>query len=127
MSWLNNTTNDPTVTPLIAEIQRLQAELDIANESIDDKLDKLEDAGLGVVGLTEKLEDARAKVSRLEDEIGRLARKEERLSKRLARSRCKKCNVKLDFLQKHIAADESWYVLFSHCGCLRLIYVCDLL
>ena len=96
--------NDPTVSPLIAEIHRLQHELDVANESIDDKLDKLEDAGLGVVGLTEKLEDARAKISRLEDEIARLSRKDERWSRRLEKVRCKKCNIKLDL--GHIANDE---------------------
>lgn len=96
MSWLNSTQHDPTVAPLIAEIQRLQHELDEANESIDDKLDKLEDAGLGVVGLTKKLEDARARIAQLEDEIARIARKEERTIRRLARAKCKECNVKLD-------------------------------
>ncbi|KAJ2918654.1 hypothetical protein MD484_g1796, partial [Candolleomyces efflorescens] len=107
MSWLNNTMNDPTTSPLIAEIHRLQRELDVANESIDDKLDRLEDAGLGVVGLTKKLEDARAKISRLEDEIARLSRKEDRYSRRLARARCKNCNVKIDL--PHLTADESSY------------------
>ncbi|KAJ3518259.1 hypothetical protein NMY22_g13770 [Coprinellus aureogranulatus] len=107
LSWLNSTMNDPTVSPLIAEIHRLQYELDVANESIDDKLDKLEDAGLGVVGLTEKLEDARTKISILEDEIARLSRKDGRLSQRLARARCKKCNIKLDL--GHLDMDESSY------------------
>lgn len=63
--------NDPSVAPLVAEISRLQKELDRANESIDDKIDKLEDAGLGVVGLTQKFEDARAQIAALEDEIDR--------------------------------------------------------
>lgn len=84
------------MTPLISEISRLQRELDRANDNIDDKLDKLEDAGLGVVGLTRKLEDAREKISSLEDEISRLSRKEERRLQRLSRVRCKKCNIKLD-------------------------------
>ncbi|KAK0501582.1 hypothetical protein EDD18DRAFT_1066550 [Armillaria luteobubalina] len=85
MSWLNSQTSDADhiVSPLIAEISRLQYELDIANESIDDKLDKLEDAGLGVVGLTQKLEDARARIVALEDEIARLTRKEVRRIKTL--------------------------------------------
>lgn len=96
MSWLNNTTADPTVSPLVAEISRLQRELDLANESIDDKLDKLEDAGLGVVGLTQKLEDARAKIVALEDEISRLTRREDRRLRRLERVRCQKCHVKVD-------------------------------
>src|ERR1700737_2142082 len=96
MSWLNNSPTDPTVSPLIAEISRLQRELDRANESIDDKLDKLEDAGLGVVGLTKKLEDARSKIVALEDEIARLSRKEERYMRRFSRMRCQKCNIKVD-------------------------------
>jgi chromosome segregation ATPase len=85
------------MSPLIAEITRLQRELDRANESIDDKLDKLEDAGLGVVGLTKKLEDARSKTSALEDEIARLSRREERRMRRLERIRCQKCHIKIKF------------------------------
>lgn len=96
MSWLNNAASDPTVSPLVAEISRLQRDLDRANESIDDKLDKLEDAGLGVVGLTKKLEDARSRINSLEEEIARLSRKEERRLHRLERARCQKCNVKVD-------------------------------
>ena len=84
------------MTPLISEIHRLQRELDRANDSIDDKLDKLEDAGMGVVGLTKKLEDARAKIVALEDEITRLSRKEDRRTRRLTRIRCQKCHVKVD-------------------------------
>jgi chromosome segregation ATPase len=81
---------------LLAEIVRLQAELGRANESIDDKLDKLEDAGHGVVGLTKKLEDARAKIVALEEEIARLSRREDRRLKRLERARCLKCRSKVD-------------------------------
>ncbi|KAK0466948.1 uncharacterized protein EV420DRAFT_1260439 [Desarmillaria tabescens] len=97
MSWLNSQTGDSEhIAPLIAEISRLQYELDIANESIDDKLDKLEDAGLGVVGLTQKLEDARARIVALEDEIARLTRKEERRMRRLEKARCRKCLTKVN-------------------------------
>ncbi|TFK39758.1 hypothetical protein BDQ12DRAFT_704709 [Crucibulum laeve] len=106
MSWLNNTSMDPSLTPLVTEINRLQRELDLANESIDDKIDKLEDAGLGVVGLTRKLEDAREKIVALEDEIARLTRKEERHLRRLERTRCQKCNIKVD-LQQLTRGDES--------------------
>jgi chromosome segregation ATPase len=98
--------NDPTVSPLVAEIHRLQYELDAANESIDDKIDKLEEAGLGVVGLTQKLEDARSKVSALEDEIARLTRREERRNRVMERARCQKCQVRVDlderFVDQHI-------------------------
>ncbi|KAF8639093.1 hypothetical protein AX17_001738 [Amanita inopinata Kibby_2008] len=105
LSWLNST-SDPSFSPLLAEITRLQRELDRANESIDDKLDKLEDAGLGVVGLTRKLEDARAKIVALEDEIARLTRKEDRLVHRMERIRCHKCHVNVD-VHAMIYADES--------------------
>ncbi|KAJ7491999.1 hypothetical protein FB451DRAFT_1360785 [Mycena latifolia] len=115
MSWLNNTAADGTVSPLLAEITRLQRELDRANESIDDKLDKLEDAGLGVVGLTKRLEDARARIVNLEEEIARLSRKEERRVHRLERARCQKCLTKVD-LQSAIRAeaDESSVDAFNH-------------
>ncbi|KAI0954730.1 hypothetical protein AcW1_006527 [Taiwanofungus camphoratus] len=109
LSWLQNSVHDPTVSPLIAEISRLQQELDRANESIDDKLDKLEDAGLGVVGLTRQLDDARARIVTLEDEIARLSRREERRYHRLQRARCLKCHSKVDLRNLHRAAigDES--------------------
>ncbi|CAK5267761.1 unnamed protein product [Mycena citricolor] len=106
MSWLNQTNADGTISPLVAEISRLQRELDLANQSIDDKLDKLEDAGLGVVELTQRLGDARAKISLLEEEIARLSRKEQRRNHRLERARCQKCLVKVD-LRSVIDADES--------------------
>lgn len=101
------------MSPLVTEITRLQRELDRANESIDDKLDKLEDAGLGVVGLTRKLEDARSKIVSLEDEIARLSRREDRRVRRLERVRCRKCQTKVD-LSGIIAAaiDERWIFCF---------------
>ncbi|KAF8630539.1 hypothetical protein AX15_002860 [Amanita polypyramis BW_CC] len=106
LSWLNST-SDPTVSPLVAEINRLQRELDHANESIDDKLDKLQDAGLGVIGLTKKLEDARAQITTLEDEISRLSRREDRLIHRMERIRCHKCRVKVDVRAASLADESS--------------------
>jgi chromosome segregation ATPase len=98
---------DHTVSPLVAEIGRLQRELDQANESIDDKIDQLEDAGLGIVGMTKKLEDARTKIRALEDEIARLSRKEERRLNRLGRARCQKCLTKVDLRSLiHVSGDE---------------------
>ncbi|KAJ7647253.1 hypothetical protein FB45DRAFT_987061 [Roridomyces roridus] len=114
MSWLNATGADGTVAPLLSEIARLQLELDRANESIDDKLDKLEDAGLGVVGLTKRLEDARARIVALEEEIARLSRKEQRRDQRLERARCQKCLAKVDLRSVIRAdADESFVDTFN--------------
>ncbi|KAH7915256.1 hypothetical protein BJ138DRAFT_1055109 [Hygrophoropsis aurantiaca] len=109
LSWLNNTTADPSVSPLLSEIARLQSELDRANESIDDKLDKLEDAGQGVVGLTRSLEDARMQISILENELSKLQRRDERRTRRLEKLRCRKCLVKIDTtsVTKMVDADES--------------------
>ncbi|OAX40162.1 hypothetical protein K503DRAFT_738032 [Rhizopogon vinicolor AM-OR11-026] len=109
LTWLNNTTGDASASPLLAEIARLQAELDRANDSIDEKLDELEDAGLGVVSLTRDLEDARSKISQLENEMTRLQRREERQLHRLERLRCQKCLVKVvtSQLQQLYDADES--------------------
>jgi chromosome segregation ATPase len=87
---------DSSMTPLVSEIWRLQGELERANESIDDKLDKLENAGMDVVTLTQKLEDARTRIIALMDEIADLKRKEDRRARRLARARCQKCHIKLD-------------------------------
>ncbi|KAI5120368.1 hypothetical protein M0805_006890 [Coniferiporia weirii] len=79
-SWLMNVTGDVSTSHLLAEIGRLQEELDFANESVDDKLDKLEEAGLGIVGLTKALETARHRISSLEAQLAHL---EDRESQRL--------------------------------------------
>ncbi|KAI0339572.1 hypothetical protein BDW22DRAFT_1399775 [Trametopsis cervina] len=112
LSWLQTTMNDATASPLIAEIERLQQELEQANESIDDKLDRLEDAGLGVVSLTNQLEDARSKIISLEENVARLQRREERRIQRLEKLRCQKCRVKVDVraLQVRASGDESSFI-----------------
>lgn len=102
--------NDPSAAPFIAEIERLQGELERANESIDEKLDRLEDAGLGVVGLTKQLEDAREKIMSLEDEFGRLSRREERRLQRLEKLRCQKCLVKIDVRSVQRPSPDERYV-----------------
>ncbi|KAI1790299.1 hypothetical protein LXA43DRAFT_1149321, partial [Ganoderma leucocontextum] len=96
LSWLQNSMQDPSVAPLVVELARLHQELDRANASIDDKLDRLEDAGIGVVDLTKQLEDARAEVVGLEDELARMSRREDRRIRRLQRVRCQKCRTKID-------------------------------
>lgn len=100
--------HDPTVTPLVTEIERLQYELERANEIIDDRLDRIEDAGVGVVSLSTQLEDAKAKIVTLEDEIARLSRKEDRRARRLEKLRCQKCLMKVDVraLEQKLMGDE---------------------
>lgn len=61
----------------------LERELAHANESVDDKIDKLEEYGHGVVSLTDKLADAEARISFLDGEVKRLERREERRAKRV--------------------------------------------
>lgn len=90
---------------LLARLRNLEPEK--KNESIDDKLDKLEDAGLGVVGFNKKLEDARSKISRLDDEIARLPRKEEWYMRRFSLMGCQKCNIKVG-LRKLTRLDERY-------------------
>ncbi|THH07320.1 hypothetical protein EW145_g3460 [Phellinidium pouzarii] len=71
-SWLMNVTGDVSTAHLWTEIGRLQKELDFANESVDDKLDKLEEAGLGIVGLTKALENAQSRIANLEGQLNLL-------------------------------------------------------
>jgi chromosome segregation ATPase len=97
MSWLNSTMNDPSISPLVSEIARLQRELDDANQSIDEKLEQLEDAGLDAVNLTRQLEDGRIRIVTLENEVARLSRKDDRRTRRLKKTRCLKCRTKVDF------------------------------
>ncbi|KIY70545.1 hypothetical protein CYLTODRAFT_391816 [Cylindrobasidium torrendii FP15055 ss-10] len=103
LTWLQNSTMGLNDSPLVAEIARLRVQLDEANENVDDKMDKLEDAGLGVISLTKKLEDARARIIALEEEISRLNRKDERRTRRLQKARCQKCLVKVKIMD----GDES--------------------
>ncbi|TDL23585.1 hypothetical protein BD410DRAFT_720667 [Rickenella mellea] len=96
LSWLQNVTQAASTSPLLAEISRLQKELDQANESIDDKLDKLEEAGLGVVQLTKLLQDARARITGMEGDIAALRRKDARRLRRMHKIRCAKCHSTMD-------------------------------
>ena len=61
MSWLHMSPSDLSAAPYIAEIQRLERELGRANDSIDEKLDRLEHAGFGNVELEMRLNNVRYK------------------------------------------------------------------
>ena len=96
MSWLRMSPSDASVAPYIAEIQRLERELGRANESIDEKLDRLENAGFGNVELEMRLNDERAKTIALEEDIARLDRREDRRLRRLAKAKCPRCRQIVD-------------------------------
>jgi chromosome segregation ATPase len=95
MSWLQGVSQDATVSPLVNEIVRLQKELDKANESIDQKIDRLGTEGMEAVSLTQQLEDARAHIAALEQLNERHQRSAERRNKVLGTLRCNKCSTKL--------------------------------
>jgi len=104
-SWLNATTNDPT-SPFFSEIARLRQELEFANQSIDEKLGQIEEAGMDVISLTRQVEDGRARIAGLEDDVDRLSRKDDRRSRRLQKMRCGKCRTKID--ARSVDADERY-------------------
>jgi len=97
--------NDPT-SPFFSEIARLRQELERANQSIDEKLEQIEDAGMGVISLTRQVEDGRARIAALEDDVTRLSRKDDRRTRRLQKMRCGKCRTKID--ARGIDADERY-------------------
>lgn len=109
MSWLNQTTfanGGAEASPYVRQIAALERELAHANESVDDKIDKLEEVGHGVVVLNTKLGDALTRVGVLENEVGRLERKEERRTKRMKKVKCLKCGGGLDLSAVFRIGDE---------------------
>ncbi|CAE6406017.1 unnamed protein product [Rhizoctonia solani] len=97
-SWMNQTTVHALgdVDSLAARLVEIDARLVEANESIDQKLDKLEAAGTETINLTKNLYLAKEKITCLERELARLGRREERLVKKLQRCRCTKCHMRFD-------------------------------
>jgi chromosome segregation ATPase len=102
------------MAPYVAEIQRLERELGRANESIDEKLDRLEHAGFGNVELEMRLNDERARTGALEEDVSRLNRREERRLRRLAKAKCPHCRQRADMrsLNRVADGDERWEMTF---------------
>ena len=96
MTWLRSSPSEQSVGLYIAEIQRLERELGRANESIDEKLDRLEHAGLGNVELERRLNDERVRAVALEEDVARLDRREERRLRRLTKAKCPHCRQRVD-------------------------------
>ncbi|KAH9040398.1 hypothetical protein EDB85DRAFT_1925960 [Lactarius pseudohatsudake] len=109
MTWLRSSPSDPSVAQYVTEIQRLERELGRANESIDEKLDRLEHAGVGNVQLEMRLNDERVRAVALEEDVARLDRREERRLRRLSKARCPHCRQKVDLrgLNRVADGDES--------------------
>ncbi|KAH9169868.1 hypothetical protein EDB89DRAFT_1981781 [Lactarius sanguifluus] len=109
MTWLRSSPSDASVAPYVAEIQRLERELGRANESIDEKLDRLEHAGFGNVQLEMRLNDERVRAVALEEDVARLDRREERRLRRLSKAKCPHCRQKVDLrgLNRVADGDES--------------------
>ncbi|KAJ1306732.1 hypothetical protein OPQ81_007720 [Rhizoctonia solani] len=97
-SWMNQTTLHALgdADALAARLIEVDARLAEANESIDQKLDKLEVAGTETINLTKNLYLSKEKITSLERELARLGRREERLIKKLQRCRCTKCHMRFD-------------------------------
>jgi hypothetical protein len=110
MTWLRSSPSEQSVGPYITEIQRLERELGRANESIDEKLDRLEHAGLGNVELEMRLNDERVRTVALEEDVARLDRREERRLRRLTKAKCPHCRQRVDMrsLNRVAEGDERW-------------------
>jgi hypothetical protein len=93
----------------VAQIEVLQAELADANESLDEKIDRLEHLGLGTVQLTQKLTEARTRIGELERELERYKKREERL----VRCKCVWCGKRFD-ASKVIRGEGSRFVILLH-------------
>ena len=57
--------------------RRLRQELEGANQSIDEKLGQIEEAGIGIYELTCQVGGGRARIAALEDDVARLSRKDD--------------------------------------------------
>lgn len=68
-SWLQSTIGDANEPMLRVQIEHLQQELELANSQLDRNFGRLEEAGFGAVGLTEKLALANDKIAKLEAEL----------------------------------------------------------
>ncbi|EIW66869.1 hypothetical protein TREMEDRAFT_69871 [Tremella mesenterica DSM 1558] len=69
MSWLQTTIGNPDESVLHAQLEHLQTQLNDANEQLDQNFSRLEEAGIGAIGLAEELAAARDHIGQLEDEI----------------------------------------------------------
>lgn len=81
------------------------------NRSLDDKIDRLEVVGLGKVGLTKQLEDARIRIRELEREIDMFKIREQRLT----RCKCPSCSKRFDALKVIDGVQQPMWVSLMAC------------
>lgn len=80
-------------------VARLQSQVADANKQIDNKLDKLDMAGLDAVSLSKKLAESEERAALLEVELERLVGQDgdlERLKRKLERLACPACSSSFD-------------------------------
>jgi len=97
---------DGTISPLLAQIHQLEQQVEQlhghlakANQNVDNKLQKLEAAGLSTINLAEQLAQARARIAELELQLEGLLGKGGvilRVQKRLATLQCPDCQSVFD-------------------------------
>ncbi|KAG8774532.1 hypothetical protein FRC20_005346, partial [Serendipita sp. 405] len=107
LSWLQ-TTQHPEESPYLRQISMLERELAHANENVDDKIDKLEEYGRGVLGLTNKLVGAESRVEFLQGEVKRLERRENRRARRALKGvACHNCGDTIELQSVLGLGDQS--------------------
>jgi len=87
---MNNQTS-----PFFSDIARFRQDLERANQSINEKLEQIEDAGTDVISLIRRVGDERARIASLEDDA-RLSRKDDHRTRGLQKMRCGKCRTNID-------------------------------
>jgi chromosome segregation ATPase len=97
----------------LRQISLLERELAHANENVDDKIDKLEEYGRGVVSLTDKLADAETRITFLDGEVKRLERREERRAYKARKGvTCPGCGGTVELITVLGLGDQTYA---SHC------------
>jgi len=107
-SWLQSA-NGLDESHYLRQISLLERELAHANENVDDKIDKLEEYGRGVVGLTDKLADAETRINFLDGEVKRLQRREERrMLKARKGTSCSVCGSGVELMTVLGSGDQTY-------------------
>ncbi|KAG8927962.1 hypothetical protein FRC02_007546 [Tulasnella sp. 418] len=106
-SILNQTTISMSgISPILSQLEKMQNELVQAYDKVDDKMDKLQQAGRETMKLKVTVSDLEGKLTSLESEVEILKGKEDRLKERLTRWRCRTCGERGD-VSRYLGASVS--------------------